>query len=226
MTRYDDATSIVNKLVVAFDICSSTAILERLKQVDNLGVWRNFLIKLKDIVRGEGDRFNVELYNFTGDGWILLFPRDIATNSVCHFLQRISISFHVLFKQSITRLIGTQVKPVGLTFGIDAGELVGLTMVEKNEYLGRPINVACRLQSCAKDLPGGPEYKALFSMNSFYRPMLPEPTVAVKKVLVSLRNVSPPTTECLLFETYRIPEVAPRRPRINLAPRSKYRSGL
>jgi hypothetical protein len=216
----------VNKLVVAFDICSSTTILERLKQVDSLGVWRNFLINLKDIVLGEGDRYTVEVYNFTGDGWILLFPRDTPTNSAGSFLQRISASFHALFQQSITPLIGTQIKPVGLTFGIDAGELVGLTMVEKNEYLGRPINIACRLQACAKNLEGGPEYKALFSMNSFNRPMLPEPTLTVKRVMVSLRNVNPPTTECLLFETYRIPEVAPRRPRINLAPRSKYRSGL
>jgi hypothetical protein len=45
-----DCLSFERKLIVVFDICSSTKILEELKRTDNLECWRNFLIGLKDSI--------------------------------------------------------------------------------------------------------------------------------------------------------------------------------
>lgn len=201
MTQAGDTASTVNRLVVAFDICSSTAILERLKQIDNRKVWRNLLINLKLALLREGSRYEMEFCNFTGDGWILLFPIDIPTDAVCRFTQAISIYFSAEYRRHIVPQIGSHINPIGLTFGVDSGELVSLVMNRRKEYLGRAINVACRLQAYTKAFKH-PSYKALFSMNSFNRRHLPKPTAHVKKEVVELRNISPERTDCLVFNTF------------------------
>jgi hypothetical protein len=165
-------------------------------------VWRDFLIGFKDALLHEGNQYGMELYNFTGDGWILLFPDNIPTDLVCRSLRVISMSFHAQFRFSIDTLLGIRLPAIGLTFGIDSGELVSLTMNERREYLGRAINVACRLQSCAKDFDGGPANKAVFSMNSFNRPGILPPAAPIERRKVILRNSNPPEVECFVFETY------------------------
>ena len=46
MTRAQDKPETARKVVVVFDISSSTTILEDLKRSDNLTVWRDFYINL------------------------------------------------------------------------------------------------------------------------------------------------------------------------------------
>jgi class 3 adenylate cyclase len=207
LSRYDQPVPTIHKVVVVVDICSSTSILERLKQTDNLDVWRTFLQHTKEIVASAGAFIDLEVYKFIGDGWILLFPGTTPTDSVCFFMQKVSRSFHRMFESSVRQLIGQQIKPIGLTFGIDSGELVSLIMDEKLEHLGRAINVASRLQSAVKELEvegaGHLLYKAMFSRNSYHRPHLPEPTSDVQRSVVTLRNILPEENECLIHETYR-----------------------
>jgi hypothetical protein len=201
MTELSDTPTTVNRVVVVFDICSSTKILERLKQTDNGEAWRNFIIRLKERLLFEGARCEMEPYNFTGDGWVLLFPPLLPTDYVCRFMKDISVAFKSEYHYSIVPLIGSQIDPIGLTFGIDSGELTKLTMNERVEYLGRAINVACRLQASTK-LCERPDYKAMFSTNAFNRQGTPKPTVPTEKKIVSLRNILPEQVECVMFETY------------------------
>jgi hypothetical protein len=227
MTRYDETPLIERKLVVVSDICSSTTILEDLKRTDRLLEWRNFIIGLKADLGGEGEQLHVMPYNFIGDGWVLLFPCDISTDSICLFLAAISRRFADAFDTEIRPLLSKQPDPIGLMFGIDEGELIHLVMNDRDEYLGRAINVASRLQSITKELSGGPSYTALFSRNSFNRHPFDLPTVKVEALTVQLQNLSPPTIECLKFQTYLPPEkVVVRKRGGGLNPSRNYRSGL
>jgi hypothetical protein len=47
MTQTTEQLSTVSKVVVVFDICSSTTILEEVKAADNQFAWRNLLIGLE-----------------------------------------------------------------------------------------------------------------------------------------------------------------------------------
>jgi|ERR1700723_1325286 len=201
MTRDEEPLLIERKLVVVFDICSSTTILEDLKRTDNLPLWRNFIINLKNSLLLVSLDFDFIQYNFIGDGWVLLFPDNVPTDDLCHSLSTISSLFSEDFAKLIRPSLSHEPAPNGLTFGIDSGDLIRVEMNEQREYLGRAINVAARLQDYARDLPGGPSYKAVFSPNSFYRPALPTPTVEVERHAVTLRNITPPNMECFVFQT-------------------------
>ena len=192
-------------LVVVFDICSSTTILEDLKRTDNLAAWRDLLLDMKANLQQEGSRAAMCLYKFIGDGWVLLFPDTIPKKDLCGFLSRISEWYQGQFDRSIRPLLLQEPSPIGLMFGIDAGELIRLELDDQVEYLGRAINVASRLQAQTKDLRGGPSYKALFSRNSFNSPGPPPKDIAVESAKVSLRNISPSTIECFIFETLPAP---------------------
>ncbi|HXX46337.1 MAG TPA: hypothetical protein VEJ38_16560 [Candidatus Acidoferrales bacterium] len=187
-------------LVVVFDICSSTTILEDLKRTDNLGAWRKLLITLKDHVLETGTPLGMDLYKFIGDGWVLLFPNSVPKMGLCTFLGDLSKKFEVQFEASIKPLLSQEPSPVGLMFGIDAGELIRMVLGNQVEFVGRAINVASRLQSYTKELPGGPSYKVIFSKNSFNSPAPPPAGLTVDSIKVSLRNISPPTMQCFVWD--------------------------
>ena len=188
-------------LVVVFDICSSTTILEDLKRTDNLGAWRKLLISLKDHVLEKGVPLEMDLYKFIGDGWVLLFPNSVPKLELCAFLGNLSKTFEVQFDASIKPLLSQEPSPVGLMYGIDAGELIRMVLGNQVEYVGRAINVASRLQSYTKELAGGPSYKVIFSKNSFNSPAPPPAGLTVESIKVSLRNISPPTMQCFVWDT-------------------------
>lgn len=201
MTKETEELSRERHLVVVFDICSSTTILEDLKRTDNLGAWRNLLISLKDYVLEKGAPLGMDLYKFIGDGWVLLFPNSVPKMELCAFLGELSKRFEVRFEASIKPLLSQEPSPIGLMFGIDAGELIRMVLGNQVEYVGRAINVASRLQSYTKELPGGPAYKVIFSKNSFNSPAPPPTDLTVEPIKVSLRNISPPTMQCFAWQT-------------------------
>jgi hypothetical protein len=202
MARVTEVSSRVRHLVVVFDICSSTTILEDLKRTDNLGAWRNLLISLKDYMVEQGARLEMKLYKFIGDGWILLFPNDVPKTGLCNLLSELCGVFEAQFEESIKPLLSQEPNPAGLMFGIDAGELIRLDLNEQVEYVGRAINVASRLQSYTKELPGGPSNKVIFSKNSFNSPA-PPTGLEAERIKVSLRNISPATMECFALQAYQ-----------------------
>jgi class 3 adenylate cyclase len=51
---------------------------------------------------------------------------------------------------------------LGATLGVEGGNLIRMTMNEREEYVGRAVNIACRLQNAVKDKEPHPGcYKAL-----------------------------------------------------------------
>lgn len=151
MTRKNEKPEIVRKLVIFSDICSSTAIVEDLKASDNLGSWVNLLIRLKEDISSSGGNKGVEMYKFVGDGWVLLAPHNIGQDVLFEFLYDFFCAFGIgLDQENINGLLSRRPKPMGLTFGIDSGDLIKLEMNGQIEYVGRPLNVAARLQGAAK----------------------------------------------------------------------------
>jgi class 3 adenylate cyclase len=201
MTRQTDKLTLVRKLVVVFDICSSTSILEDLKQTDNLAQWRNLLINVKEFLAEKSGQLNLEVYKFTGDGWILLLPTDTTQNDLMEFMRDVAVAFDCEFDCCISGLLQRQPACVGVAFGVDSGELVRVEMNEQIEYLGRAINVASRLQDATKELRGGPSNKALLSNPSFNSLPQPGPPRPAARVTVALRNIIEGSNyECLEYQ--------------------------
>lgn len=192
MTQDKDALALVRRVVTVVDIRSSTSILEDLKQTDNLKRWRDLLIKLKQLLSECRENLGLEPYKFIGDGWILLFPENITQSDFIQFIRDFSLDFQSIYVDSVAPFLQRTPEKVGLTFGVDAGELVQLEMNEQTEYLGRAINLAARLQDAAKKIEGSSNYQALFSKNSFNA--MPSPlsswNSSLRGVEVSLRNVA------------------------------------
>lgn len=152
----------VKKTVVVFDICSSTVILENLMLNERLKRWKDLIIGMKNFLRTESPEVGFDDYKFLGDGWILLFPEDVDGDELIPFLTKISKEFRSLYRK-VDSVLTTKVSTVGLSFGIDKGTLICLTMKHQPEYIGRPLNVANRLQSSLKDNDDNPQYKGLIS---------------------------------------------------------------
>jgi class 3 adenylate cyclase len=168
MSRRSDPISTVRRIVLAFDICSSTVILEDLLRTENQRRWRNLLIGMKRALVREAAQTPFEIYKFVGDGWILLFEHDsISGPTLMRFLQTVSAKYQDLFHHGICEVLGISDQLVGLTFGIDFGTLVKVVMNNKAEYIGRALNVAVRLQSAVKDCDKDPRDRLLISKNAY-----------------------------------------------------------
>lgn len=167
MTRQTDEMRIERHLVIVFDICSSTSILEDLKLTDNLKCWRNLLIGLKNFLCSDVAPQPLQIYKFIGDGWILLAPADTPRADLLQFLKNLASVFSMLFHKHIHPKLQVQPRNVGITVGVDSGELVQLMMSEQIEYIGRPLNVASRLQGATKELEGGGINQALFARPAY-----------------------------------------------------------
>jgi len=167
MTQESDNTREIMTTVLVFDICSSTDILEDLHRTDNLQKWRNLLIGLKKFIIAQSVEFPFQLYNFTGDGWILLFNHDIDGGKLLPFIQELCNTFKSLYEQKIHPVLETPPEIVGLTIGMDRGRLIKIRMNHRDEYMGRPLNVACRLQSAIKDRDNNPANKMLMTKHLY-----------------------------------------------------------
>jgi len=199
MTRPEDSLRKENKIVVTVDICSSTEILEDLLKTNNIKEWRDLLIWLKEYLEKESKKMRAILYKFTGDGWIILFNPNKREN-IIPFLSEISKKFEYEFRDKIYSILDSPPDIIGLTFGIDEGPLVKMTMLNNIEYIGRAINVACRLQGVIDYIDIKDGYRAFMS-HRLYNPMkekLSEYFPDAKKR--QLRNISGGK----LFSLYRL----------------------
>lgn len=167
MTTNDEELAIEDKVIVAFDICSSSNIIEDLSLTHNLIEMRYLLIEIKKFLKRKSEKLNFILYKFTGDGWILLFPKDIRGIDLLNFLTEFSLFFKQKLTRSIIPILEVPIEIKGLTFGIEKGPLIKIVMMGNNEYIGRALNIACRLQCAIKDKDKHPEYKVLVSKQIF-----------------------------------------------------------
>jgi class 3 adenylate cyclase len=206
-------SQILRKIVLVVDICSSTAILEDLKQTDNLKEWEDFLTALQSGLEELRDYMGMEIYKFIGDGWILLLPPDTKLEILLEFLG-VASSYFSLAYERIDKLLQRKLKDVGLTFGIDKGELAKFQMNGQTEYIGRAINIASRLQGA---IPGSRVNKVLCSQNCFHTLPTEDGTriyedkikfkgsdraIEYQNITVLLKNVAGGEKyDCLMWET-------------------------
>ncbi len=177
------------KIVVVFDICSSSNIIEDLTLTDNLNRFREVLIILKQYLQKKATEIGFEVYKFTGDGWILLFPPGVQGEVLMRFLTTLSRIYRDRYNRRILPLLETKPESAGLSFGIDQGKLMRIVLMNRVEYVGRALNIACRLQGAIKDKDDRPMYKVLASnpvFGSFLRSMQQYKPVLVTR---SLRNI-------------------------------------
>ena len=105
--------------MVAFDICSSSMIMEQLLLAGDMICLTEFLTAIKQHLAAEQERLPFDPYKFTGDGWILLFPAKTDGPALTAFLERLCRFYRDEYKRRIKPNLVTAPKIAGLSFGID-----------------------------------------------------------------------------------------------------------
>lgn len=176
-------------VVVAFDICSSSDVIEELILKDDIQRFQGFLGKIKEYMADLQKGILFEPYKFTGDGWILLFPKDSNGTALLAFLRDLCVFFKREFGKDILPYLDTPPSITGLSFGLEHGRIAPMTIFGETEYIGRALNVACRLQSAVKAGDGSPAYKALVSNTVFNLYLSPATGYEVSEANRNLRNI-------------------------------------
>jgi len=190
MTMESEKLNVQKRFAVVFDMCSSSSLIEELIRTHNLGPMRNLIISVKRLLMRESQSLRFEVHKFIGDGWILLFDVGTSGEELIRFLERLSAHFKSEFERWVAPVLKRTPTVTGLTFGIDRGPLVPMVMQQRIEYIGRPLNVAARLQTAIKDRDQRPQYKVLLSKNAYSALRVPNGfrrTVIVRR---SLRNIN------------------------------------
>lgn len=179
------------KIVVFSDLCSSTTILEDLLRSESHQRWRDLLVGLKNFLRSNESKRQFTIYKFIGDGWVLLFDTESDPLETFRFLKAFCNEYDRLFRTIVEPVLSTRISGTGVTFGMDRGTLVRVVMNEKEEFIGRPLNVASRLQGAIKERDSRPQGKVLMT-NSLYADMQDELGAAfrVDAVTRKLRNIT------------------------------------
>lgn len=205
MSLPSDAISSTHKVVVFFDICSSTTILEDLLRTENQRRWRNLLIGLKKFLVQESEELGFVIYKFLGDGWILLFDAEkLKGRQLVSFVARLDEHYQHLFHNGVCEVLGGGKHAIGITAGVDEGTLVRIIMNQREEFIGRALNVAARLQGAIKQKDKKPEGTMLLSKNAFAKLKLSSTAFRSTLVERELRNVSG-------GEQYQVRKIALRR---------------
>lgn len=156
-----------NRIVVSFDLRSSSRLIEDLTLSGNVEAMGQMLGHLYKFLSACVPELKGEIYQFTGDGWILLFPDSVPPKQFAVFLSEMCQFCHHALKSTVERLLESTPEMMGITIGLESGPLVPISFAGRTEWVGRAINVACRLQKAIKDKDKKPEYKALMSKQFF-----------------------------------------------------------
>jgi len=184
------------RIVVAFDLCSSSQIMEDLLLSEKFDRYETFLTCVKRWLMNwtnnhAPDNGRFELYKFTGDGWILLFPATTKAKALVASMSSLCEMISAELERHIIPSLSSVPSVLGATIGIEEGKLIRMTMNEREEYVGRALNIACRLQDAAKQMePHSGCYTALVSA-SFYNERLAKLSLPykVEPATCSLRNI-------------------------------------
>jgi class 3 adenylate cyclase len=178
-------------LVVVFDMCSSSDIIEGLTLRGELHRLETFLTAVKRYLRGKVKDNLFDVYKFLGDGWILLFPPDVDGAVLLSFLKGLCEFFQRELKRKVLRHLDAVPQVTGVTLGLERGPLLKTVMFGQREYIGRPLNIACRLQTAIKDKDKSPAYKALVSnavYNDYFRELRGVKSIPVSRTLRNIRG--------------------------------------
>ena len=168
MAESVDLFKMEQKYVLVFDICSATKNLDYLILDGNKEIWCNLLIDLKNFLEKESEALGFEIYKFIGDGWILLFNADLSPKELFSFVDRLQDKYAVAYNERIGKILPTRIDKIGITLGIEKGDLTRIMMFDSPEYIGRPLNIAARLQGAIKDKDQNPQGKLLMSKSVYH----------------------------------------------------------
>jgi len=177
-------------VVVAFDMCSSSRVVESLTLAGDFACFTELLTATKHFLAAEQKSVPFDPYKFTGDGWILLFPQRTNGLALVSFLRRLCAFYAKEFRRRVLPSLADPPSISGLSFGIDKGPLIHMTMYGRREYIGRALTVACRLQNAVKDKGGSPAYKALVTNLAFREHFAEAPNLKVSSASRILRNIN------------------------------------
>ena len=184
------------RIVVAFDLCSSSQIMEDLLLSEKFDQYETFLTCVKRWLMNWTNKHSpnngrFELYNFTGDGWILLFPATTNGQALIESMRSLCEMISAELARHIIPNLSSVPSVLGATLGVESGNLIRMTMNEREEYVGRALNIACRLQNAVKERDPHPGcYKALVSAR-LYNERLVRLSIPykVEPETCSLRNI-------------------------------------
>jgi class 3 adenylate cyclase len=176
-------------IVVVADICSSSSIIEELQKRDALPNLRRLLGVLSEHIASKAKLLRMTIGNFTGDGWVFLFPEDIESVELFKFLEGLSSVYHEQYYCRVGKHLESSPKAIGLTFGIDYGPIWKMRLNGRAEYIGRAINVACRLQGSVREKRQPFIFHALVSMPAYERYFKMLPNLNAVVVSRRLKNI-------------------------------------
>jgi hypothetical protein len=125
-------------IVLAFDICSSSDIIEDLTTKNDIPRYQQLLGGIEHYLAKAQRKVSFDPYKFTGDGWILIFPEK-STNgrALLHLMRDLSVCFRSEFKK-LAKHLDTLPDITGINFGADVGEIWHMKIYGTDEYIGRP----------------------------------------------------------------------------------------
>ncbi len=140
----------MKKYVVAFDVCSSSVLIEDLVRHERVPDYGKLIDAFFAYINTKRDQYHIELYKFVGDGLILFLDETVSMDDVLSFcIELTTFSKQILlwFKEEYLTL--AKLPREGITIGLSLGSIhcVRTINMAHTEYFGRAINVACRLQS-------------------------------------------------------------------------------
>src|SRR5450631_1746892 len=112
-------------IVVAFDLCSSSDVVEKLIARGELRRYTKLLGEIKHHLADAQRKVAFVLDKFTGDGWLLLFPtkdnkgNPIDGRLILQFMHDFSVWFKRAFRELVGNYLDMQPSTTGVTFGID-----------------------------------------------------------------------------------------------------------
>jgi len=138
--------------VLVVDIRRSTEIVQRLQEDELTGWWAALLARIhEDISTLFPD--DAKVYKFLGDGWLILFKtnNDGLISRIGTFLDVIFTTYDRLYNESLQSLYELEetLPHTNVSFAITTGTLTKFDFPNSEEYVGKAINEAFRLQSLA-----------------------------------------------------------------------------
>ena len=115
---------------------------------------------------------NLSIYKFLGDGWVLIIDLDTDKKKLLEDFVELCNVFSDHFNKTIEKRLSTEIKPVGLTFGLDIGEIFRILIGGTREYIGPTLNIAARLQSCISNpnkLEDDPSNQLMMVRRNYYK---------------------------------------------------------
>ena len=150
--------------VIVFDICSSTTIVEDLNANGNIDKYEILVKEIDNFLVLRERQYNFEKYKFLGDGYILIAKNPTNAGNLVRFTTELTVFMNHLVQSFLNRHVSQIELPrFGITVGIDIGQVSPI--LKGQEYIGRPINLAARLQGSLKD--PGTENSLLVSLRFF-----------------------------------------------------------